>query len=139
MASIIPEEDVSIETLDELFTRTFHQTEIDEDGDIYITDGLEFPIWVSVDDRQKLIRLLTFIRRDPESHRPFTEASANLLNTSVVLPTFFVTPSSPDRLWSHHFISYRDGLIDNQFIGLVRRFAGASAYGARRLAEHVLH
>ena len=109
MASIIPEEDVSIESLDELFRRTFHQTEIDEDGDIYITDGLEFPIWVSIDDDQELIRLFTFIRRSPDTQPPYTEASANLLNTSVVLPTFFVVPSSPDRLWSHHFVSYRDG------------------------------
>ena len=44
MATFIPEEDVSVDYLSDLFKRTFHTTEIDADGDIYVTDGLEFPI-----------------------------------------------------------------------------------------------
>ena len=139
MGNIIPEDDVSVESLNDLFKRTFHTTEIDADGDLYITDGLEIPIWISVDDQQKLIRLFTFPWRDLETNPPFTERSANLLNRTVAVPTFFVDQSRPDRLCAHHFLSFRDGLIDSQFVGLVRRFASASVYGARRLEEHVLH
>ncbi len=139
MGDIIPEDDVTVKSLNELFRRTFHTTEIDADGDIYVTEGLDMPIWISVDDQQKLIRLFTFTWRDLETNPPFSERSTNFLNRTVALPTFYVDPSQPDRLYSHHFLSFRDGLIDSQFVGLVRRFASASVYGARRLEEHVLH
>jgi hypothetical protein len=46
---------------------------IDEDGDLYITDGLDFPIWVSVDTDQRLIRFFTFATLRA---RPFANLSA---------------------------------------------------------------
>ena len=44
MATIIPEEEVSIETLHTLLDRVFFRAKLDEDGDLYVADGLEFPI-----------------------------------------------------------------------------------------------
>jgi hypothetical protein len=43
-ATVIPEDAVSIAALDELFKRAFFKTKIDEDGDLYVTGGLEVPI-----------------------------------------------------------------------------------------------
>jgi hypothetical protein len=134
---VINEEDVSTEALLQLFRRAFLKAKIDDDGDVYITDGLDFPIWVSVDTDQRLIRFSTFMQRDES--RPFTAAAANHANATVVLPTFHVRCDHKDRLCSHYFMTFADGVIDTHVITAARRFAGASAYGALQLEEYAVH
>lgn len=97
MASIIPEEDVSIETLQALLDRAFFRAKLDEDGELYVTGGVEFPIWVGVDDERKLIRLFTFASRELDKDLAYTEADANGLSGSVVLAAFYVDPERPER------------------------------------------
>jgi len=128
---IINEDDVSTAALLQLFRRAFLKAKIDDDGDVYITDGLDFPIWVSVDTEQRLIRFFTFMER--EEARPFTETAANYANATVVLPTFHVRCDRKDRLSSHYVMTFADGVIDTHVITAARRFAGASAYGAQQL------
>ena len=123
-ATIIPEEAVSIAALNELFRRAFFKTKIDDEGDIYITAGLEFPIWVRVDAERKLITFFTFMHRDLNEHPPFTEALANHLNATVTLPSFYVVASEPDRLYATYHASYEDGIIESHVVGMVRFFAG---------------
>ena len=43
--SITADEDVTVEWLQTLFKEPYFTSRIDNDGDLYITDGLEFPIW----------------------------------------------------------------------------------------------
>ena len=64
---VIDEDDVSTEALLQLFRRAFLKAKIDDDGDVYITDGLDFPIWVAVDVEQRLIRFFTFMQREEGS------------------------------------------------------------------------
>ena len=64
---VINEDDVSTEALLQLFRRAFLKAKIDDDGDVYITDGLDFPIWVAVDVEQRLIRFFTFMQREEGS------------------------------------------------------------------------
>src|SRR3712207_2765299 len=123
MARIIPEEEVSIETLHALLDRAFFRARVDEDGELYVTRGLELPIWVGVDHDRKLIRLFTFVCRDLDRAPAFTEEDANRLTASVVLAAFFVNPSRPERLCAHHLVPYEDGLIDAGLVGWVRRFS----------------
>ena len=116
----------------------FLTAHVDDDGDIYITDGLGFPIWVSLDTEQRLIRFFTFMRRD-DAQPPFTTADANHVNATVVMPTFYVRADHRDRLCSRYVLPYDDRLIDTHVITAARRFAGASAYGAQKLDEYVVH
>jgi hypothetical protein len=134
---VIHEDDVSTDALLQLFRRAFLKAKIDDDGDVYITDGLDFPIWVAVDFEQRLIRFFTFMQR--EEARPFTEAAANYANATVVLPTFHVRCDRKDRLSSHYVMTFADGVIDTHVITAARRFAGASAYGAQQLDEYAVH
>ena len=46
MATIIPEQDVSIGTLHALLDRAFFRSEVDEDGELYVTGGIDFAIWI---------------------------------------------------------------------------------------------
>jgi hypothetical protein len=96
MATIIPEEDVSVETLHAVLDRAFYRARVDEDGELYVTRGLELPIWVGVDHGRKLVRLFTFVCRDLDRAPAFTEEDANRLTGSVVLAAFFVTRPGPN-------------------------------------------
>ena len=142
-ATIIQEDAVSIATLDELFKRAFYKTKIDDEGDLYVTGGLEVPIWIRVDAERKLITFFTYVCRDLNEHPPFTEALANHLNTTVTLPSFYVVASEPDRLSAVYHASYEDGIIESHVVGMARFFAGACVYGARTtmttMDEQVLH
>ena len=40
---------------------------------------------------------------------------------------------------SHYVMTFADGVIDTHVITAARRFAGASAYGARQLDEYAVH
>jgi hypothetical protein len=134
---VINEDDVSTEALLQLFRRAFLKAKIDDDGDVYITDGLDFPIWVAVDNNQRLSRFFTFMQR--KEARPFTAAEANHANAPVVLPTFHVRCDHKDRLSSHYVMTFADGVIDTHVITAARRFAGASAYGAQKLDEYAVN
>ncbi len=139
MVTIIPEEDVSTDTLKALFERAFFKAAIDDDGGVYLSNGLEFPIWVRVDEDRKLIDFLTFLAREPETDAPFSDQVVNGLNASVVLPTFYVRHSEPHKLYARYHASFEDGVIESQVVWLARRFAGACLYGARSLDGPVLH
>ena len=123
--------------------RAFFKTRIDEDGDLYVTGGLEFPIWIRVDENRKLITFLTYVCRALTGHPPFTEALENRLNATVILPSFYVVASEPDRLYATYHASYEDGMLESHVVGMARFFAGACVYGARvtmtTIDEHVLH
>ena len=134
----LTEDEVTTDALLALLRRASLTAHVDDDGDIYITDGLDFPIWVSVDTEQRLIRFFTFMRRS-EHQPPVTATDANHVNATVVLPTFYVRADHKDRLCSHFVLPYVDGVIESHVIAAARRFAGASAYGAQKLDEYAVH
>jgi len=139
MATILDENKVSIESIRALFERAFFKAEIDSDGDICIIEGLEFPIWVSLDEEQRLIRMFTFVSWDVDAHPSITEDGVNHLNATIILPAFYIQNDEPGKLCTHYFMSYSDGVIDSHIIHLARRFSGASIYGARQLLQVQLH
>ncbi len=136
---VTPEEEVSIAWLLKLFERAFFTAAADGDGDIYITEGLEFPIWIRVLEEERLIRFFTFLQHDPEEHNPITERSANHLNATILLTTFYVNQHEPGRLYADYVLPYTHGVVNAQIVAAARRFAGASLYGAQKLRELVLH
>src|SRR4051794_3495169 len=104
MGIVISEDDVTTEALMQLFHRAFLRAQLDEDGDVYISEGLDFPIWVSVDREQRVLRLFTFMDTDEDDVR-FTQAGANHLNATA-MPTFYVRCDRKGRLCSKHFMTF---------------------------------
>ena len=139
MAVILAENEVSIESVHALFVKAFLRAEIDSDGDIHVTEGLEFPIWLSIDEEQRLIRLFTFVSWDVDAYPLVTEDSVNHLNATIILPAFYVRKGESGKLYAHYFMSYSDGIIDSHIINLARRFSGASIFGVRQILEVQLH
>ena len=61
----IAEEDVTISRLSSVLDAAFIDHEIDDDGHIYVTDGIEFPLWIEVLKNRKLVNLFTYWSVDP--------------------------------------------------------------------------
>ena len=56
--------------------------------------------------------MFIFVSRDAKEYPPHTENLANYLNSSVVLPTFYVIHTEPEILYANYFLSYKHGLVD---------------------------
>jgi hypothetical protein len=139
MAKLIAEEEVSAEKIKSLFDQAFFKAEIDADGDIYVEDGVDFPIWVNVDAERRTIKFTTWTSRDPSDggKQAYTERDSNHLNETVIVASFFVEETEDRRLFGTYYISYRDGIIDSHVVNMARRFANAFVYGVRVLEEQV--
>jgi hypothetical protein len=57
--SIIAEEEVTIPRLSSVLDAAFIDHEIDDDGHIYVSDGVEFPLWIVLLSQRELLNLFT--------------------------------------------------------------------------------
>jgi hypothetical protein len=58
--SIIAEEEVTIPRLSSVLDAAFIDHEIDDDGHIYVTDGVEFPMWIGLLGNRELLSFFTY-------------------------------------------------------------------------------
>ena len=55
--------DLSTEVIDNIITESAFSTEIDEDGDIYVTGSqISFPCWVSLSSKLNAVSIFTYIK-----------------------------------------------------------------------------
>lgn len=93
----IAEEQVSVARLSDVLQSAFLNHEID-DGDLYITDGVEYPIWVAVEEEPKLVALFTYVT--PEDPTPVEWLSrVNDLNSTIRVPQFSF---QQDSVWGRY-------------------------------------
>jgi hypothetical protein len=57
--SIIPEEEVTIERLSSVLDAAFIDHEVDDDGQIYVSAGVEFPLWTELLNKRELLSCFT--------------------------------------------------------------------------------
>lgn len=124
-SATLAEDEVTISRLCGLFETAFIEHEVDDDGDILITDGLDVAVWVQIDNQRKLIVLVTQYRVDDEPPADWL-ARVNDMNATVAVPQFCYRK---DAIWGSHWITYDGGLNVRQFIKMLRRFAGAFRAG----------
>jgi hypothetical protein len=134
--SITPEEDVTVEWLQTLFKEPYFTARIDQDGDLYITNGLDFPIWVTVERDPKMLRYFTYVR---PGEQPLTEAASNFLNATVLIPSFHIRNDQKDRFHAKYVLPYDGGVMDAHVVSAARAFAGSCVYAAQSLGSYVLN
>ena len=86
-ASSIPETEVSVQRLEALLNGALFEVELDDDGDIYVRDGLEFPVWIRVLAEDKMLKVFTYATSENGKTEPTLEV-ANLMNRTIKLPQF---------------------------------------------------
>jgi hypothetical protein len=123
---MISEDEVSIARLRSVLETAVFDVKMDRDGDLYVTDGLEFPSWVRRLEDEKLLIFVTYQKFDDpdEEDRP---ARMNEINHRTPLVQFHWCGNA---IFGHYAMSYEGGLNGRQFIKMLRRFSSAFAQGA---------
>ncbi len=124
-SAIIAEDEVTIGRLSALLETAFIDHIIDDDGDLYITDGVDFPLWVTVVTDRKLICLCTCYRIDDEPGHDWL-SRVNDMNWNMMVAQFNYHPIA---VTANYWMIYEDGLNVRQFIKMLRAFSSAFREG----------
>lgn len=135
-AASLPELDatVSPQSLKALLDQAFMDSRFDDAGDLYVSEGIPFPVWVLIDRPRKLILFHTYV-----STQPVDAASgatiANELNKDLVLVQFHVQEAT---LNGNAWLSYEGGFSKKAFIRTLQHFSSAFAQALREPCSKLL-
>ena len=127
-SSTIEEPDVSAGRLVSILNGAVIDNEIDADGHVLATDGLEYPSWIAIDPDRKLLCFFTSYTPDHGQHIK-TERLLTLvndINQSHVLVQFHW---GNGRLVGHYWMTFDGRLDPRHFIKMLRNFSEAFASG----------
>jgi len=116
---------MSLARLESVLETAVFDVKMDRDGDLYVTDGLEFPSWVRLLEDDKLIIFVTYHRFDDPDEEDWP-ARMNEINHKIPLVQFHWCGNA---IFGHYAMSYEGGLNGRQFIKMLRRFSSTFAQG----------
>jgi hypothetical protein len=133
-SSTIEEADVSINRLCSILTSAVIENEIDNDGHIFTTDGLECPVWIDVDEDRKLVHFFSYYPFDEDWQKGLPASKVldaiNTVSTTHILVQFFWDDR---RVCGAYWMTYDARLDPRHFIKMLRRFSGAFVSGVDRI------
>jgi hypothetical protein len=115
---LIPEDQVTCRRLSDILDTTYCEHMIEDAGDIYITEGVEIPLWLRINADAKLIVMFTCYNAETE----IPADRINTFNASIMLPQFSLDGTV---LWGRYWLTYDGGLNVRHFVKMLRRFSGA--------------
>ncbi len=119
--SSIAETEVTCDSLLSALRNVFIDTKIDEDGDLCVTDGLKWPIWIKLDREARVVELHSYVEFAPENMQSLG-AIANRCNANYCYAQFYAQ-TSKNRIHASAFYFYDDMILLKQFERLMRYFA----------------
>jgi hypothetical protein len=125
--SVIPEAEVTISSLSGILEAAFIDHEIDESEDLFVTDGLEYPLWLTIDAPLKFLYFYTYSEIDEEPEADWL-SRVNRMNESLIMTRFYRTD---DAIWGDYSMSFEGGLNARQFVKILRRFSAGFVAGLR--------
>lgn len=114
LGAVLEEKDVSVETIRTALAAALIEGEIDDDGDLYLTDGLDFPLWVLIDRSSKLICLHTFL-----STSDAKVDDINQLNRRFKVAQFAIVEG---KVIANYQLTFRYGVDGRHLITMARTF-----------------
>ena len=135
MDEIIAEADVAAK-LKGVFQTPFLDVSIDDDGDLYVKDGLGYPIWVTLDEEKSFVKFVTFATFDDIEKSTDVLQVVNDLNHRLVVVRFSLNPDQEKVVVdADYFVSYKGGLSTANLVNSAKRFASTSKFGFDKLVE----
>lgn len=125
-ASTIGEDEVSIPRLASILESAVIDFIVDSDGDLYATDGLEFPAWIEVSKQKKLITFMTHMKISSVENRDWLKR-VNEMNRTFVGVQFHWDDQGV--VGGSNWMSFDGGLNVRQFVKMLRRFTSAFRAG----------
>ena len=130
---VLAEDQVSIESLQQLFKRAFFKASIDEDGDL-VVQGEGPRVFVMLLADNKLIKFMCMYGLREDAPMADKLALVNRMNDDVILGRFCVPVERPDLLMADYYLGYEEGVSAYQVINAMRMF-GRVVQGAIRLCD----
>jgi hypothetical protein len=130
-SSTIEDAEVTTSRLASILVSAVIDNKIDDDGHIYATDGLEFPVWIELDQDRKLLCFFTYYYLDDEVTDLAEDEAVRMvndLNGSIVLAQF---SWKQERLWGHYWMTFDTRVDPRHFIKMLRAFSGAFVGGIK--------
>ena len=97
---------------------------VDEDGHIYVSEGLEFPVWVISDLENNMIIFSTFAKLN-EISKSDAHEFCNLVSKEILTPNFYVVSDDDEthHLYANYVIFHDGDLSPRNLIRAVTRFS----------------
>ena len=121
VTQIISDDQINTRRISDLLNSAYIDHETEQDGALYVMDGVAFPLWLTVDQDTKLILMFTYIEPGNEVKFDWLD-KVNTLNASIMLPQFSYHDGC---MWGRYSLTYDGGLCVRQLIKMLRRFSGA--------------
>lgn len=119
---LIEENEVTTETLVDLFEQAFYKTSVDSDGDVLVNVDA-YNVFVILDKDRKLLKYMA-LHEVKESAPPESKlALINRLNDEYIFCRFSIHGQNPDQLIVDYFLSFEKGVTGYQIIRSLRLFA----------------
>lgn len=115
----ISEDKVTLDELQRVLESIFIECER-RDGQLHITDGLDDPCFIGIDQDRKFVLFVSSIEH--KAPKPRVIEKVNNLNGDLIMARFHCD-NDPDVVWVEYFMAYEGGLNVHQFVKLLRRFA----------------
>jgi hypothetical protein len=137
--AVIKEDKLNQDVLLKVFQESAHEAAADDDGDVYITDGLEVPCWVSYDSDLKVVKLFTYGVMKEGVNRESALEFVNELNWNIALPSFSLRGDVDNgfRMFAYYYIPTQYGINTLTLISITRRFASAFKYSIQQDKEDI--
>jgi len=112
--------EITGQAISERLSRLLIDSQVDADGDVYVTDGLPATIWICTESERRWIRFFGYFETD----RTFEDRAEliNILNSRFRSCQFHTIPEK-NRIYGYYFYPYEDELIFASLIRLARDFA----------------
>jgi len=121
--NVIKATEVTKEKLIEIFTNAAFEVTEDDDGELYLKGG-DFPLWVSINETGKYIKLRTFLQcKDGAPLEDLSDLSTAC--NEYILVTFTPTVYEDGRgyLNGYYYMYYNFGLIAPQLVHTTKEFS----------------
>jgi hypothetical protein len=108
------QDEVTIGRLGVVLDNAVIDYEVDDDGDLYIKDGVQFPFWIVVDAKSQHIRFYTYWESDGASVELI-----NRFNKQFRVVQFYLDGRA---IKACYYMTFRFGLDCRQMVVMLRQF-----------------
>ncbi len=120
------QENASLEMIKSILDGAAIEGKIDDDGDLYVTEGVDFPFWVILVPDLNFIMFKTHWSVKADATDEDVLSLINHANSKIVLPQFFMVPGEDVRvIQGIYYLPYEYGIDSRLIIKIARRFPGA--------------
>ncbi|MEI6484660.1 MAG: YbjN domain-containing protein [Sphingomonadales bacterium] len=124
-----------LDDVKESLEKLYFEYKVDEDGDIYVTSGLEMPFWISVTSDEKYVRIFTYVVVSEDAAEDGLNQLSNDINATYMPNSVY---HKDRRLWSSYYLPVIEGFQERTFVEVIRKCISGFTSGVRTLDENDL-